>query len=218
MYKAVLFDLDGTLLNRDESVKRFVDHQYERLNKVLCHIPKEQYITRFIELDERGYVWKDKVYQELVKEFEIKGLPWEYLLEDYIREFKHYCVPFPNLIGMLDELKRNNIRLGMITNGKRQFQMDNIQALGIEAYFDVILVSETEGIKKPAPQIFHRALEKLNVASINSVYIGDHPDNDIQGAQNAGMKAIWKKAPQWTNVKADYIVNDLSELVEILNL
>lgn len=63
MIKAVIFDLDGTLLNRDESVKKFIDNQYERLNKRVNHIPKDEYITRFIELDNRGYVWKDKVYQ-----------------------------------------------------------------------------------------------------------------------------------------------------------
>lgn len=54
--KAVLFDLDGTLLNRDESVKMFIERQYDRLYKLVGHIPKEKYMSRFIELDNRGYV------------------------------------------------------------------------------------------------------------------------------------------------------------------
>lgn len=74
MIKAVIFDLDGTLLNRDESVKKFIDNQYERLNKWVGHLSKEKYTTRFIELDSHGYVWKDKVYQQLVDEFEITGV------------------------------------------------------------------------------------------------------------------------------------------------
>ena len=74
MIKAALFDLDGTLLNRDESVKLFLDSQYHRLNKFVGHIPKKQYMTRFIELDNRGYVWKDKVYQQLVNEFAMEGI------------------------------------------------------------------------------------------------------------------------------------------------
>ena len=81
MIKSVIFDLDGTLLNRDESVKKVIDNQYERLNKWVGHIPKENYTTRFIELDSRGYVWKDKVYQQLVDEFEITGVNWEGLLQ-----------------------------------------------------------------------------------------------------------------------------------------
>jgi putative hydrolase of the HAD superfamily len=216
MIKAAIFDLDGTLLNRDESVKLFIDRQYDRLSKFVGHIPKERYITRFVELDNRGYVWKDKVYQQLVDEFDITEITWEELLQDYMNEFKNNCVPFPNLIRMLEELKSSNVILGMITNGKGQFQMDNIKALGIKKYFDVILVSEWEGMKKPNPQIFNRALEQLNVLPSESIFIGDHPENDVKAAQNAGIKGIWKRDFQWDNVDADYIVDDLEELLLII--
>lgn len=214
--KAVLFDLDGTLLNRDESVKMFIERQYDRLYKLVGHIPKEKYMSRFIELDNRGYVWKDKVYQQLVDEFKITDITWETLLQDYISEFKNNCVPFPNLIGMLEELKSKHLVLGMITNGYGQFQMDNIKALGIDEYFDTILVSEWEGIKKPDPQIFIRALEKLKVLPSESIFMGDHPVNDVEAAQNVGMKGIWKRDFQWDHVAADFIVNDLYELPLII--
>lgn len=216
MSKAVIFDLDGTLLNRDESVKHFIEQQYERLNKWVGHIPKERYITRFIELDQRGYVWKDQVFQQLVDEFSITGITWELILQDYIREFKNHCVPFPNLHRLLGELRDQNITLGMITNGKGQFQMDNINALGIQKYFQAILISEWEGIKKPNPQIFKRILEQLNVSAKDSIFIGDHPENDVLAAQNVGMKAIWKKDAQWKDVEADFMIDDLMEVVFII--
>jgi putative hydrolase of the HAD superfamily len=216
MIKAIIFDLDGTLLNRNESVKLFVDRQHERLNKKLDHIPKDTYMTRFIELDKRGYVWKDKVYQQLVDEFDIKQITWEELLQDYISQFKDSCVPFPNLIKMLEELKSNNLSLGMITNGYGQFQMDNIKALEIEKYFDVILVSEWEGVKKPDPSIFNKALEILNVSPNEAIFVGDHPENDVLAAKKVGMKGIWKKVSQWNNVNADYMVDDLGELPNIV--
>lgn len=216
MIKAVIFDLDGTLLNRDESVKKFIENQYERLNKWLRHISKEKYVTRFIELDNRGNVWKDKVYQQLVDEFEITEITWEELLQDYICEFNNNCVPFPNLFNMLEELKRRNLIIGMITNGKGQFQMDNIKALGINKYFETILVSEWEGLKKPDPQIFKRALEQLNVSPNESIFVGDHPENDVKAAQNVGIKGIWKKDFQWNNIEADSTIDDLSELPSII--
>jgi putative hydrolase of the HAD superfamily len=214
--KAAIFDLDGTLLNRDESVKIFIDRQYERLNKQVGHIPKEKYVKRFIELDNCGYVWKDKVYQQLVDEFNIVKITSEELLQDYISEFKNNCVPFSNLTQVLEELKSSNILLGIITNGYGQFQMDNIKALGIEKYFDVTLVSEWEGIKKPDPKIFNRVLEQLNVSPFESIYVGDHPENDVKAAQNVGMKGIWKKDFQWNNVDADCIIDDLAELPLII--
>lgn len=212
IFKAVLFDLDGTLLNRDKSVELFINKQYERLYELLSHIPKEQYISRFIELDNHGYVWKDKVYQQLISEFNIPFVTWEELLQDYVQQFKHHCVGFPHIHKMLEELKNNKIALGMITNGYGQFQMDNIKALDIEKYFDVILVSEWEGIKKPNPQIFMNALEQLNVEPSESVFIGDHPENDVKAAQNVGMKGIWKKNNQWTYIEADAIIDDYLEL------
>lgn len=216
MIKAVLFDLDGTLLNRDESVVRFIHNQYDRLNSLVGHIPRETYIKRFIELDQRGYVWKDKVYQQLAKEFLITKMTWEELLQDYITEFKHHCVPFPNLITTLEKLKTSNIRLAIITNGRGQFQLDNIKALGIEKYFDTILISEWEGIKKPDSKIFKRAMKQLNVSTNQSIFVGDHPENDVKAAQNAGMKGIWKRDSQWNQVEADYIIEDLADLLLLL--
>lgn len=216
MIQAVLFDLDGTLLDRDASVKKFIDNQYERLSDNLGHIPKEKYMTRFIELDCHGYVWKDKVYQQLVEEFGIMGIDRENLLEDYISEFKNHCVPFPDLHSMLEELKTDGLVLGMITNGFGQFQMDNIKALGIERYFDAILVSETEGMKKPNPAIFETALKRLNVTASESVFVGDHPENDVIASRQVGMNGIWKKDIEWDGFETDFVLEDLGELPKLI--
>ena len=216
MIKAVLFDLDGTLLDRDLSVRRFIDKQYERLIKSLGHISKEKYSARFIELDNHGFVWKDKVYQQLVDELEITNIDWEDLLKDYLDEFKNSCVPFPNLLSMLEDLISSKFILGIITNGYGQFQMDNIKALGIENYFESILISEWEGIKKPDPQIFRKALTELNLEPSQSVFVGDHPLNDVKASKNIGMVGIWKKDSRWDKVEADFIIDDLGELPTLL--
>ncbi|HEY4623470.1 MAG TPA: HAD family hydrolase [Solibacillus sp.] len=214
--KAILFDLDGTLLNRDASVKVFVEKQYERLQDVVGHISKQRYIERFIELDQRGYVWKDKVYAQIVQEFAITKMTTEQLLQDYLDEFKYSCVAFPNLLEMLESLKNAHYRLGIITNGYGQFQMDNIKALQIEHYFDIILVSEWEGMKKPDERIFLKALNQLQVAPCESVFVGDHPENDVRAAKQVGMKGIWKKDAGWEEVLADVVIEDLLELVPVL--
>jgi putative hydrolase of the HAD superfamily len=216
MIKALLFDLDGTLLNRDASVHKFINNQYDRLRKFVGHIPKDTYITRFIELDCRGYVWKDQVYQQMVSEFYIINLKWEDLLQDYLERFKDSSVPFPNLKEMLEELKLHDFKLGIITNGKGQFQYDNIKALGIEHYFSAILISEWEGIKKPDPKVFKRGLQQLQVLPDECIFVGDHPNNDILAAKKLGMKTIWKKDQQWNHVEADYIINDLNEIPLLL--
>ncbi|MGE6258285.1 HAD family hydrolase [Heyndrickxia sporothermodurans] len=217
MIKAALFDLDGTLLNRDASVEKLIRNQYDRFRESAGHIPKDTYLLRFIELECRGYVWKDKVYQQLVKEFHIHNVSWKELLEDYVTQFQFHCIPFPNLKRLLDILKCEGLALAIISNGIGQFQMNNVIALGIEKYFDNIFISEWEGVKKPNQQIFERAMHKLNVQAIECVFIGDHPENDIKAAHNIGMRTIWKKDNFYENVEADYVVDDLIEIVAIIN-
>jgi putative hydrolase of the HAD superfamily len=217
MIKAALFDLDGTLLNRDASVHAFITNQYERLYPSLHHIPKDLYISRFIELDQRGYVWKDRVYKQLIEEFMISELTWKELLEDYVSQFKHSCVPFLHLHNMLGELKVAGLQLGMITNGFGRFQMDNILALEIEHYFHEILISEWEGLKKPDPEIFERATKRLGVEPQECIFVGDHPEYDVYGAQKIGMKGVWKRDPQWRDAKhADAVIDDLADLTRFI--
>ncbi|OSX89594.1 HAD family hydrolase [Bacillus cereus] len=218
MVRAVIFDLDGTLLDRDGSLKLFIKDQYTRYFNELKHVPEEQYVNRFIELDNKGYVWKDKVYKQLLQEHSITSLTWEQLLEDYINNFQHNCIPFSNMEYVLQELKSSGILLGMITNGFTEFQLLNIHALGIDKYMDIILVSEQEGIKKPQAEIFLRALARLGVSPEESVYVGDHPNNDVIGARDVGMNAIWKKDTFWGNPFTDeHVIDDLKELLPIVN-
>ncbi|GJD19708.1 HAD-superfamily hydrolase [Rivularia sp. IAM M-261] len=213
MIKAILFDLDGTLLDRDTSIQNFISNQYERLKSQLNKIPKKDYIKRFIELDCRGYVWKDKVYQSLVSEFEISTITWKELLSDYNRQFIYSCTPFPNLHQTLDTLLIQGYLLGIITNGLGVFQKRAIQGLGINRYFQTILISEVEGVRKPDVEIFMRASHNLNVTPYESVFIGDHPEVDILGASNAGMKSIWKRNSGWHEAQhADGIIDDLGEI------
>ncbi|MFC7319759.1 HAD family hydrolase [Halobacillus campisalis] len=216
MIKAIIFDLDGTLLNRDESVKFFIAGQYDRLNESLNHIPKEEYIRRFIELDNHGYVWKDKVYKQLINEFSIQGMTWEELLEDYLTYFKENCVPFPKLLETLEKLKQDNFLIGMITNGKGLFQMNNVKALEIDSYIDSILISDWEGVKKPDPIIFKRASKRLKVYPEECVFIGDHPEKDVKAAKDVGMIGIWKRDHQWNAVEADYVIDELDEIHKII--
>lgn len=217
MIQAVLFDLDGTLLDRDASVASFIDDQYDRMQRSLGHIPKALYIKRFIELDMRGYVWKDKVYAQLIQEFEIHQTTMEFLLDDYLSNFHLHCVPFKGLQSMLQGLKEQGMKLGIISNGKGDFQMGNIKALAIENYFDVILISENEQLRKPNPRIFQRALGRLAVQPRESVFVGDHPANDIEAAQNADMYGVWKPSGLLDEAPSAHAqISSLEELKDII--
>jgi putative hydrolase of the HAD superfamily len=81
---------------------------------------------------------------------------------------------------------------------------------------NTILISEWEGISKPDPRLFQRALDQMKVLANESVFVGDHPINDIQAARNIGMKTIWKKDVAYESVEADFVIEDLREIPGII--
>jgi putative hydrolase of the HAD superfamily len=188
--RAILFDLDRTLHDRDTSVLEFLRFQHTKLNRLHDTVIPPSYIDRFIELECRGYVWKDKVYTALSEEFSLPLSP-EDLLYDYRRNFHQHCREMGGASDILNVLKLSGYKLGMITNGKTDVQNQTIDALGIRSYFDSIIISEEAGIKKPDVRIFEMAAEALNVFPSDCLYVGDHYENDVIAARNAGMKAAW---------------------------
>ncbi|RXK17515.1 HAD family hydrolase [Macrococcus sp. DPC7161] len=213
MIDAILFDLDETLLNRRKSLESFIESQYKILIEPKFNIDFQKYKNRFIELDDNGYTWKDEVYESLIKEFRLINLSKMLLLEDYILNFHKSVVPMDHLIETLDEISSKGIKLGIITNGRTDFQKNNIKALGIEKYFRSILVSEEIGIKKPDANIFYTALNQLNVSPSNSLFVGDHLHNDVIGSMKVGMKGILFDQYQ----KHLDFENRISTLLEIKN-
>ena len=190
---AVVFDLDGTLLNRQLSLKNFIIGQYQRFFNDFQPVSLPDYSRRFITLDNDGYVSKDVVYQQLLQEFEITTVTWHQLLDDYLVSFRHHCLAYPDTTVMLNTLKKQGYLIGLISNGPSDFQRTTLDALGIADSFDFILISEDIGIKKPDPFIFNYFLEKCALDAHATVYIGDHPVNDVFGAQQVGMNVIWKR-------------------------
>jgi FMN phosphatase YigB (HAD superfamily) len=210
---AILFDLDGTLLDRDASVRAFAHEQHRRLHQAFQHVPAEVYVERFVALDARGAVWKDEVYRRLIDECAITGLTADDLLHDYVTRFCLSCIPFPGLHAALQQLHDAGLALGIVTNGHGELQMATIQALGLEPFCSAILISETEGLRKPDPAIFQRAVERVGSSVERAIFVGDNPVADIAGARGAGLRAIWKRDPHWPEpADADAVVDGLGDL------
>lgn len=211
MVQAVMFDLDGTLHHREASIQSFVQKQAERC---FPQVVKEAYVERFIDLDQGGYVWKDKVYQQLVEEFTLSNITWQELLQDYLTHFPAHAKLFPQALDLLRSLKKQEMKLAIISNGYSKFQRDVIRALQIEPFFDEMIISEEEGVKKPNPHIFERALSRLSVTADKAIYVGDHVKNDIEGARRVGIHPIWKRQSHHksTTVAGDHV----SGLLEVL--
>lgn len=219
MIRGILFDLDETLLTRSASLKSFLQDQYTRYLFYFREIPFATFQARFLALDERGYVHKSVVYRQLLAEWNIKGLTYDQLLQDYRQNFSQHATAFPACHEVLTHLRAQAYKLGIVTNGETAFQQRNLEALGLPNLVDAILISEQEQLRKPDPQIFERAAARLGLTPEECLFVGDHPRNDIQGARNAKMRTVWfSNDLPWPDDLpcADYEITSLTELKNAL--
>lgn len=129
-------------------------------------------------------------------------------------EARHAVQLFPEVHPTL-ELLANHYRLGVLTNGNA-----DVRRLGLADYFDFTLCAEELGVGKPDPRPFCEALKRAGVAAEHAVHIGDHPSDDIGGAQRAGMRAIWFNptgGPWQDDGHPDAVIGNLAELPAVLD-
>lgn len=218
MIQAVLFDLDETLLDRSGSLRAFLHDQHARFLAHWSHVPLESYCERFLELDAHGYVHKSIVYAQLLEEYAIPSLTADELLADYRLTCSLHAQPFPGLQEMMAHLRSRGLKLGIVTNGETDFQQRHLDALELPAQVDAILISQKEGLRKPDPALFTLAAERLGVAPTACLFVGDHPQNDIHGAQGVGMSTVWfPNSVAWMDEydRADYEIACLSDLLQL---
>jgi putative hydrolase of the HAD superfamily len=116
----------------------------------------------------------------------------------------------------LKTLRERGKKLGLITNGPTEWQSRKIECMGLAPLFDAVVISEAEGVRKPDPRIFERALERCGVRADESMFVGDPPEIDIQGAVGAGLVPVWKAAPYWQAPDHILRIDQLSELLLLL--
>jgi putative hydrolase of the HAD superfamily len=217
--ETVLFDLDGTLLDRRRSFERFVRDQWERFANVVATVDQEKYVQLLIELDRDGYGPRKELFTGLIAQFELPSVLAETLLNDYRAGFPSACLLFPDAVQALSSLRGAGLKIGLITNGSVRMQSRKLECLALSPMLDTILISEAEGIHKPDREIFDRALQRLNTHPARAVFVGDHPEVDVAGAKAAGMQAVWRRDPRVSQVvEADAVIEELGALVSLLGL
>ncbi|MGV8921567.1 MAG: HAD family hydrolase [Pseudomonas sp.] len=126
---------------------------------------------------------------------------------------RHQVDIFPEVVPTLEILAKN-YTLGVLTNGNA-----DVRRLGLMDFFAFALSAEDLGIGKPDPTPFREALRRANVNAHAAVHIGDHPGDDIAGAQQAGFRAIWfnPAGKEWEAAKRpDAEIRSLTELPGLL--
>jgi putative hydrolase of the HAD superfamily len=194
--KAILFDLDCTLIERRISLHRYAEKFIDDYRSQLNTHDVEATAAFIINADGGGYREEER-YRDIAI-----GLDWNH--PPHVKEIEEHWWDFTPLasvlmddaLEVLNEIRNRKILLGMVTNGSIRMQSKKIETLEIESYFQKIVISEEVGVNKPDPKTFLAALDGLDVDPEEAWFVGDHPEKDIMGAQRLGMQAFWMEGWQ----------------------
>ena len=129
-------------------------------------------------------------------------------------DWRHRIEFFPNALDVLEELA-GSYTLAALTNGNANFER-----LGLDRFFSFGYCAADVGASKPHPAMFERAIAHAGVAAREAVHVGDHPVDDVQGANGVGMASIWVCADRVDNdpgaTRTVYSIADVPQAVTSL--
>lgn len=179
-----MFDLDNTIADREGAVAAWLDEFS------LEHQLSSEVRDWILDLDNDGYSDRLEVFGEIRERLNLNR-PLDQLLAEYQERVVQLTGPTPGAIDCLQQMRRRRWTLALVTNGSSGQQQGKIDALGIRDLFDVICVSGELGVKKPSPEIFEAAAERIGESAAGAWMVGDSPLNDVEGGRRLGMNTAW---------------------------
>lgn len=209
MYKNYIFDLYGTLV--DINTNEYKNYLWEKMVEIYGfeganYTTKELKKAYFeqVEIEKENVkrlhpeftnidIQIEKVFENLLK---IKGIePPKNFSEYSAKMFRaistKYIKLYDGVIELLQLLKSKNKRVYLLTNAQRGFTAPEIKMLGIEKYFDGIIISSDEYTCKPDKYFYNVLFERYGVKPEESIMIGNDCHSDIMGAYGVGMDSLY---------------------------
>lgn len=208
-YKAVLFDLDGTLLDTTDLI--LASFQFTA----------EKHLGRRVNREEILPTFGRPLIEGLEKLAPGKGQEMIVTYRQHNAKYHDEMVKiFPGVKEVLKQLKEKQIKLGIVTSKAKVTALRGLRLFNLETYFDTIIAFEDTTIHKPNPEPVLLAMQKLNVSSKHCLMVGDSP-HDLVSAQRAGIHTA---AVKWTNlpwqslldVGPTYILESMQDLLVII--
>jgi len=227
--KAVLFDVDDTLFDRNGAQGMVLELIVKQLPQVFDAFEMEHVLEAFAESDRLTTEdFEAGAPSEGLREarnrlfLRLLGIQEDYadaITDIYVRDYPTLNAPVLGAMSLVKELSRR-FQIGVVSNGFPDVQYRKLETLGLRNIFSCIVLSEEVGIRKPDPRIFSHATDLLDVLPPECLYVGDSYTNDVVGAKTAGMLSCWLNRggpmPENEELQADIMISDLKELAEIL--
>lgn len=225
-YKAVIFDLFGTL------IPNFSEKEYRRIMGDLATnllAPPEPFWEQWMATFTESILGispnnEDKITRicrtlgaspEQNKIVQDCGVLFDYEARS--------MVPRPEAAEILSVLKLRGYKIGLISDCSSN-TIALWESTGLKPFFEVTIFSCAVGLKKPDPRIYHMALKKLKVKPEDCLYVGDGSSNELTGAMKVGMHPVWIRIPdeREDNFRIDQeewngpVISSLKEVLDLL--
>ena len=216
MNRAVLFDLDGTLINTAPDFVIAVNKLRDDFNlPLLCDSTISEQVSN-------GAGELTKLALSITEKNPTFRPSKDKLLANYLNVIGRKSYLYPTLENLIKKLKNINIKWGIITNKPLLYTTALLKELSLDDKYDVLICPDHIKNKKPNPEGILMALNYLNCDPENAIYVGDH-QRDIEAGQQAGVKTVCAaygyipKSENITKWNADFIINkseDLKKTIE----
>lgn len=227
-YQHLFFDLDRTLWDFERNSKETVFDLFSQLqleNKMDCSA--EDFLNIYQEKNAALWaLYRDqKIDKQTLREerffqaMQYFGLENKKLALEFNDAYVQTCSSKPHLLPYAHDVLNylnDNYSLHIITNGFVEAQEVKMKNAGLENYFDVVIVSDGLGFRKPDKRIFHHALKSAQAKQKESLMIGDDYLADIVGAKKVGIDQAYLADSHNNQEKATYKIVNLLDLKQIL--
>ncbi len=222
MIKAVIFDLDNTLLDFMKMKEFAVKAAITGMQEAGLDIDSDEAYDRIIEMyNEKG--WENQQIFDLYLTEKIGHVDNKLLaagIVSYRRAREANLQVYPNVNNTLSQLMKMNIKLAIVSDAPSREAWMRLYYLNLHHIFDVVLTFDDTGARKPSPIPFKMALDKLNSSAENTLMIGDWPERDVEGAKQLGIKTIFARyGDTFGTIEsgADWDVDDIHQIVDIVS-
>ena len=220
-YPTLLFDLDHTLLDSDESERL----AYEHTMATIGHAEPGTYFDRYVAINrsmwsavEAGEMQPSEVrhrrFERFTAELDIDADPHE-MADTFVWGLGNFGELYDGARDVLDEVAAT-AALAMVTNGLGDVQRARIDRLDLGDYFHTVIISSEVGVTKPRPEIFDLAFEGLGRPERSeALMIGDSLTSDIVGGHNYGVDTCWYNRHGAPSPTGTVVTHEIAELREI---
>jgi putative hydrolase of the HAD superfamily len=221
MIKAVIFDLDNTLIDFLKMKRMACSEAIDAMIDAGVKIRKAGALKTLYSLYGIYGIEHQAIFQKFLKKVEgkINYKALAYAIIAYRRVKNGFLAPYPGAKQTLITLKEKGLKLAIVSDAPRLQAWLRLAAMKLDDFFDVVVALEDTGKQKPHRLPFRAALKNLKVKPEECLMVGDNPERDIRGAKAMGMKTCHAKyglTYKADREKADFVINGIRELPDVI--